>query len=344
MNIFWLLSGNSNNPSSRIHGINIHKKLKELGYNSFLIHVPFFYTTDLIWNDFFTVYFYNKTKVNDLIIIQKLSGINTIEFVKKIKNNGVKIAFIDCDLPLKIEIAKLSDLVICPSNILAEKYRSYEIANVSEIFDAVEVFKRPIKRNQFLKTLIWFGKSGLGKWDLINEFKKEKLPKITKDWKLFILSDHKDSDFFWDISTFHKIISSHDLSIIPVDKKESNLVKSANRCTQSMALGVPVISNYIESYSNIIQNNQNGFMSDNYNDWKNFFKKCENPDFLNLLKHRAYNDSLKYSIDNIIREWIKILNLKRAKVNTLNSILSYFYYSFLLGKVASSRFFYAKKF
>ena len=343
MNIYWLLCGNKKNPSSRIHGINIHKRIVELGYNSILVHSPFFYSLDLIWNQYFISFFLKNIKGDDIIIFQKLRGPKTLYLIDQLKNRGAKVVFIDCDLPLKLEVAEKANLIICPSNILADHYKNAGCENVKVIYDAVEIYKEPQMSSFNSKKLIWFGKSGLGKWELIQKFKEEQLIKIAPNWSFSILSDHKDSDFIWNIKSFAQIISKCDISIIPVDDKDESLVKSANRCTQSMALGVPVLANCLSSYSEVIINYENGLISNNWNEWKDFLIKCEQSDFLYSLKKKAYQDSLKFSISNISKEWVALLGLKISKKDFTNCLLDQLKFHFVLSVVASSKWFYDRK-
>ncbi|SHO65387.1 glycosyltransferase family 1 protein [Algoriphagus zhangzhouensis] len=342
MKIFWLLCGNQKVPSSRIHGINVHLQLVRLGYPSFLVHVPFFYTEDIIWNSLFVSFFIDSLVAGDIVIFQKLSGPKTLALVDGVKNVNAKTIFIDCDLPVKSSMAKCIDQIICPSQSLADYYINLGHKNVKIIFDAVEVFKKPVPLKFVSKKIIWFGKSGLGKWELISQIKNFVFPQIAPNWIVFTLSNHENSDYDWDVETFDQIISKHDLCIIPIDKSESNLVKSANRCTQSMALGVPVLTNFLESYSRIIVNFQNGLMSDDFNEWKDFLIKCEDPRFLNDLKMKAYEDSLNFSIEYIIKDWINLLGLCDKKKIKFRKIKDIFLYSFLYQKLACSRIFYER--
>ncbi|WP_425639474.1 hypothetical protein ACPUEN_07500 [Algoriphagus yeomjeoni] len=343
MNIFWLLCGNKRNPSSRIHGINIHKKLSELGYNSRLIHSPFFYSEDLVWKPYFVSFFIRNIKRDDIVIFQKLGGPKTLYLIEELKNRGAKVIFIDCDLPLKLSVAEKVDHIICPSKILADLYKKAGCDKVKVIFDAVEVFKEPKVSSINSKKLIWFGKSGSGKWDLIQKFKEKELFKIAPKWSFSTLTDHMDSDFKWELDSFTEIISEFDISIIPIDDKDESLVKSANRCTQSMALGVPVLANCLGSYSEVIINNENGFISDDWIEWEEFLIKCENLDFLNSLKKKAYLDSLKFSISNISKEWVSFLNLKICKKLFLNDFANHFKFHFILNTLACSTWFYDRK-
>lgn len=307
MNFFWFLCGNSKIPSSRIHGLNIHEQLVNLKYSSILVHVPDYYCEDLLWPNYIRDSFIQLVNVNDVIIIQKLNGKKIHSFALDLKRKGARLIFIDCDLPIKLNMALISDHMIFPSKSLAIEYSQAGFDQFTVIPDAVEYFQKPHIKKNISKTMVWFGKSGSGKWDVIQHFKESIFPIIAPNWQLIIVSDHKDSDLIWNISSYQKIISQFDLAVIPLNGSKDESVKSANRCTQAMALGLPVVANVILSYEDVIKNFENGLVSDNLNEWKLFFLKCENVRYLNTIKERAYRDSLEFSITNVIEIWLKIL-------------------------------------
>lgn len=312
MNIYWLLCGGKLVPSARIHGINIHKELKKLNYSSFLAHVPSHYTEDLVWSDSIIRNFVKMLDNNDIVILQKLNGIKTVSLAFELNKKGCSLIFIDCDLPIKNSIAKLSNIIIVPSSKLAEEYLNQGFNDLCVIQDAIEIFKKPERIRNFSKSIVWFGKSGSGKWDVIQNFKNNILPILSNKWQLVTISDHFNSDFRWDINTYYKLVFQSDLAVIPISGTDKELVKSANRCTQAMALGVPVMANYLQSYKEVITNFENGLVSNDLNEWRLFLEMCENDEFLYNLKKRAYQDSLKFSIENVIKYWIEVLNLPKT--------------------------------
>src|SRR5688572_32952038 len=116
MSVFWFLCGNEKNPSSRIHGIRVHEKLNALGYASSLVHRPQRYLHDLYFHNgvlLFLSYCFSKS---DTVIFQKVYGSRTQRFMKRLKSKGVRLVFIDCDLPIKPEAASLADVLVCTSN------------------------------------------------------------------------------------------------------------------------------------------------------------------------------------------------------------------------------------
>ncbi len=313
MSVRWFLCGNETTPSARIHGINVHDKLVSLGYASQIVHKPHRYMEDL--------YFHTRTiglismlvPKNDTAVFQKVCGARTVKLINKLKQKGVRIVFIDCDLPLKPAAASLADIVVCPSAELCNLYIAAGISNVTFIDDAVETFMPPSTVRKNKKTVLWFGKSGLGKWDAVTWFNREILPSISNRWEFITVSDHKQATFPWKAATAPSIINKADLVVIPVPATEADQVKSANRCTQSLALGVPVLSNNLPSYRTVIRDYHNGLVTDVKEEWISFMKKLENDEYLNGMKSKAFASAAPFSMDEIILKWISLLKPKKNK-------------------------------
>lgn len=313
MKVFWFLCSNLNNPSSRIQGFNIHNKLRDLGYSSYIVYAPKNYSNDVYLPKVVIDVVFYFLKKEDVIVFQKLYGEKTMDFARMCKKKGVKTIFIDCDLPLKMNIALIVDNVICPSDYLKNKYNYLGVSSVKTIHDSVEFFKEPTFGRSGKKRLVWFGKSGNGKWAELESFKRNVFTKIQEKWEFITISDHPDSTFGWNLKNFPNQVNACDLAVIPFKEKEENFVKSSNRCTQAMGLGVPVLSNYLDSYNNIVKKDFNGLISNDENEWIEFIKKCEDDEFLFSLKKNAYNTSLKFSIDTIIEKWLEMLSLNPQK-------------------------------
>lgn len=80
----------------------------------------------------------------------------------------------------------------------------------------------------------------------------------------------------WSIETVYQAMASADIGIIPVDMRHDPLpqrqvswwqVKSENRLTMKMALGLPVIASPVPSYAGVIEQGKNGYIATTRADW-----------------------------------------------------------------------------
>jgi glycosyltransferase involved in cell wall biosynthesis len=90
----------------------------------------------------------------------------------------------------------------------------------------------------------------------------------------------------WDYATVWTELLNFDLAIIPWDLRRfgvrfphTDLIKSksANRLTQLMAIGLPVIASPVPSYLPIIRQGENGFIARSRVEWKEFFEVLRDP-------------------------------------------------------------------
>jgi glycosyltransferase involved in cell wall biosynthesis len=312
MSIHWFLCGNERVASSRIHGIRVHEKLLQAGYDSHIVFKPHRYLTDIYLHTWAINVVASAVKSGDVVIIQKLHGKKTVSLAAKVKAKGARVVFIDCDLPAKKEIASQADLLISPSTALNRIYEKVGFKNIVRIQDSVEQFLPPVFNGGQKKTVVWFGTSGLKKWDATTWFRSEILPAIKDTWNFVTVSDHKDATYRWSQQTAPAQINQADLVVIPIPDKEGDAVKSANRCTQSLALGVPVLCHSLTSYREVIVDNHNGLVSDSNEQWISFIRKLEDEAHLRQMKNNAFDSAQSFSLDIIVNDWISHLRLEKS--------------------------------
>ena len=308
--IVWALIGDEKVASSRIHGINIHKKLVENGYLSLIWYELSGVSTSIpIYKNQFHI-LKSLFIEGDVLVIQKIKeDEGLIHFLKDI---GVKVYFIDCDLPVSSDIGNKVDKVIVPSTFFKAIYESTISTDITCINDAPEVYVAPVVNN-IEKTAfkcIWFGSKGGKRWEEVQYLKAmiDSHPKLKK-WSLTTISNHPAADYKWDENSY-QFISTFDAVIIPVfDTEDSSYVKSSNRVIQSMALGVPVLASFIPSYNEVIQNKVNGFICNCDSDWVDALLALETPEINNEIIKNAYQIAQKHNVSNIIEEWVHTLCL-----------------------------------
>jgi glycosyltransferase involved in cell wall biosynthesis len=90
----------------------------------------------------------------------------------------------------------------------------------------------------------------------------------------------------WDIATVHQNMADCDIGIIPVDMTFDPLpqlnisrwqVKSENRLTLNMAMGLPVIASPVPSYKDIIVQGENGYLATTRDEWLACFEALRDP-------------------------------------------------------------------
>lgn len=87
----------------------------------------------------------------------------------------------------------------------------------------------------------------------------------------------------WNPFSVYDILIASDIGIIPVYSNESDSadaewrVKSENRLTMMMAIGLPVIAYPIPSYESVIVTGRNGFLAKSTREWSDYLWALRNP-------------------------------------------------------------------
>jgi hypothetical protein len=197
---------------------------------------------------------------------------------------------------------------------------------VKFIDDGIEtdplLFKNTINKDKL--TLGWFGNRD--KVDEILSFKR----KLNIEDPLITISNSTNADYTmgygcekpWSIESLTEILLREiDIIIIPIDTSNTNnLVKSSNRLTLGMSLGIPTIASPIPSYQCVSSENIDSVFFAEYNDVNTWKKHI---DFLRNEKNRFIHGVVarqtvidRFSLQTITKEWILfILEILNKDIN-----------------------------
>ena len=106
-------------------------------------------------------------------------------------------------------------------------------------------------------------------------------------WRLFgFLANRRIERVHWDANTVYTQMSDADIAIIPVDMIDDPVpgstlswwqVKSENRLTMQMSLGLPVIASPVPSYLPVIDHGRNGYVAATPKQWRACFDALRDP-------------------------------------------------------------------
>jgi len=126
---------------------------------------------------------------------------------------------------------------------------------------------------------------------------------------LILIHEHDNADIKWDKNTWFDHLKKADIIIAPANYKIQP-AKSANRLTQAMSMGKPVICSPMPAYLDVGKKHPGSFLlADNKDEWKERLKLLKNaPSFRQQLGKRALKASQDYSIDAMGKKWKKVLD------------------------------------
>lgn len=305
--IFWMLIGNQNTASSRIHGYRLHDFLRKQGWESHILVEPATTLRDipLTAKDFREVSFLQP---NDIVVIQKLSGSRTCQLLEWLSGIGVKTIYIDCDMPLKLKEASLATWTVCPSAYLASEYKKNGIERAVYIPDAVEHFRAPrLSHEEKMLRCVWFGRWASSRTEEIAYIQQLLDHDDFNNIELVIISDYPTADIQWDLSTFYTHLHACDFAVLPAKSDDSAKVKSSNRALQAMALGLPVIVSPISAYQEVVHNEYNGFLCRTDEEWLNALRQLSKPYVRQAMSQNAYTLANEFSIEKIGTLWMSFM-------------------------------------
>jgi hypothetical protein len=306
--VFWCLSASIRNPSTRIHGYRIHQYLLAERWKSKILVQPSRMISDIPLSimDLLEI---NLFKKNDVVIFQKVSGNETVNFINKLTESGISTVYVDCDLPLKLMQAKASTCVVCSSNYLVDQYKMQGLSKVFFIPDALEYThyheKLQLHANTSLRC-VWFGVPTPAKFQQVSDIKnllKLNLPA----WELVTVTNASWSNIKWNLNSAWFEISKFDVAVIPSSLEPWAMAKSANRCIQAMALGLPVVATAIPSYEEVIIDGFNGFLCHSTADWISALNKLSDASVRSKMALNAFHYAKQhFSISQVGPIWEKL--------------------------------------
>lgn len=128
------------------------------------------------------------------------------------------------------------------------------------------------------------------RWALARQSLREK-----RQYLGFLL-DRQIARVAWHPSDVYKYLVAADIGIIPIDpgiESGTNAaaamwrVKSENRLTLKMAVGLPVVATPIPAYEEVIDHGVNGFLARTHRDWQQCLTALRDPDLRRAMGERA---------------------------------------------------------
>jgi len=274
----------------------------------------------------------NDTVFTDILLVGKVNIGNTVKWlerIKKIKASGGKVVVdytdhhLDSNSPLNSfyqNVIKYSDLFVCSSITLQQKVTQLNNIKTTIVDDPIEVpILNPKNKNNKITTILWFGHSSnllyLIEW-LLNNFKSKvdaKLIVMTNAYPLpepyyqaLNTPQFENLEIAvvpWSKNDMVKAAQLSDFCILPTgykDKRKSGA--SSNRLITAIALGLPVLSDKLESYLSF----------EKYFDQiseSEIQKKIIYPNInMEIIKEAQKLIVKNYSMKNIQNKWMNLLN------------------------------------
>ncbi len=348
---FVLLSHSSSPiPSTRISALNMFPYLEAAGYLPVVVFQP---DTSMEEPDLSGLSKKMAEQGIEIAYFQKVHGKSALKEMGQLSKLGIKAVYGVCDL-VKNDMAEAADATIVVTEYLKRLYDPSLHEKIHVVHDGIEnpgIFKPFHERKNGKLEAVLVTSSELHEIPIIGS--PPKFMDVTivgryptppslfggmkqAYWKIrskaaisekislaFKMMKRDFRTVNWDIATAYKVMAEADIGIIPVDMRHDPLpgleisywqVKSENRLTMKMAMGLPVIASPVPSYEEVVVQGKNGFLASGRQDWMSCLEALRDPD-LRLEMGRKARDSVirRYSMEEQAAKLIRILDMLSGK-------------------------------
>lgn len=345
--IGFILLSNSKNPipSTRIVVLNMLPYLRAAGFDPHIVFDP---EIASMTPDLDGLADKIKAAGFKIIFLQKVFGNSVFQLVKKLRSEGIKTVFSICDLVIPDICAETDATIVVTEYLKScyPKELQYKISVVHDGIERPEIHKdnwgtnsgsthnplRAILVTSFALDRLpllgtpphWLHVTIVGRYPPAQS-KYKRLKAIrwelenkaiwSEKWRYFkFLTNRRITCEAWGSDSVYQHLKDADIGIIPIevdpvrDRVGAWKVKSENRLTLMMAMGLPVVATPIPSYEEVIRQRVNGFLARSTREWMDHLSSLRSPLLRQEIGVNARQTAInRYSMDFQAERLIKVL-------------------------------------
>lgn len=322
-------------PSTRIVVLNMLPYLRAAGFDPHIVFEP---ATSTKTPDVSGLAARLKAENFQIVFLQKVFGDSVLTLARELRQLGIKTVFSICDFvnPAMCEATDMTIVVTDHLKSLYPKELQTKVAVVHDGVERPALHKTEWKThtgswlepiNAVLVTSAAMAKLPLlvspPKWlrvTIVGNYSPDNnmLRRLGENrWRLRRLGDWRQKlDYLrflanprircqaWGAESVYAAMQQADIGIIPIDPDPVRdptgewRLKSENRLTLKMAMGLPVIATPIPSYEPVIDQGINGFLAHNPAQWLQYLSELRDPQLRQRVGQQARQTALAgYSMD-----------------------------------------------
>ena len=243
----------------------------------------------------------------DVVLLQKVRGLGAVALAHQLRAAGVRTVYIVCDL-VDVPMVEATDATVVVTEYLRSLYPQRLMPRIHVVHDGIEQpsagkddwgsatgarhcpLKAVLVTSACLERLpvlghppAWLNVRIVGRytrglrkwremrWTWATQSAAERLERVR------FLLDRRIECVPWDPEGVYREMMQADIAVIPVEAVAADTgasvplawqVKSENRLTMKMSMGLPVIATPIPSYETVIEHGVNGFFARSARDWE----------------------------------------------------------------------------
>lgn len=333
-------------PSTRIVVLNMLPYLRAADFDSHIVFEP---ATSTKTPDVFGLATRLKTEGFQIIFFQKVFGDSVLALAQALRLLGIKTVFSICDFvnPAMCEACDLTIVVtdylksLYPPQLQHKVHvvhdgieqpllhKSEWLAHTGsrlQPINAVLVTSSTLQRLPLLASPPpWLRITIVGNYSPDanklrrlgeNHWRLNRLGNWSQKWNYFrFLTNPRITCEAWGAESVYAAMQQADIGIIPIevdpvrDPTGEWRLKSENRLTLKMAMGLSVIATPIPSYEPVIEQGVNGFLAHNISQWHSYLSELRDPALRQSIGQQARQTALtRYSMDLQATKLIALLH------------------------------------
>lgn len=261
----WIPAGPINVASSRLQAFLPQDRLAGEGFRSVLLRRPERLRRKIKAGEVLPLAWRILTSGVDTVVFQKTALAQAPLVMGLCRLLGKRVIYVECDSCADTGFTRHVDAIVAPSRALAAEMAARSGRPVLRIPDPVEHWDRARLARPWRVTAgprpaaVWVG----------NAMNWEQLVRLRADlaalgeaapFTVTAISNHPEAEIPWTRDGVAAAISGFDLGVIPAGDGPGALLKSENRATLFMALGLPVAVEESPVYAGLIRDGDTGFV------------------------------------------------------------------------------------
>ncbi len=250
MRIGWILANDRSIASSRLQGHLIHEFFLDTNIDSEIMCENFELKHKKYSWKFLALIRNTIKKQFDVVIFVRPNWM-AMKLSALLRQHSIKTIAVRCDhVPARYD--DYFDSTIVPTTQLKHALKIKRCAVIDDMIEVpTDTFKTDYNDNGQYLNIVWVGHPGYCTF-ITNFFTQlEKHRELTRQIKVTTISSGGWASHEWAIDTVFDQIIACDIAVIPIPKGEKFDIKSSNRLTMLLALGIPVIATPINAYTKI---------------------------------------------------------------------------------------------
>jgi glycosyltransferase involved in cell wall biosynthesis len=218
---------------------------------------------------------------------------------------GRRIIYVECDKREDLSFARHVHTIIAPSLRLAQDLEKRSGVRAVQIPDPMEYWEpetlcTPWQPKAHYRAL-WVGNKR--NWHQIAALKLALKKEGLTSLQIIGISNHPEADKPWSLDTIRSELRKADLGILPLTDDAWSTMKSHNRATLFMGLGIPLVVSDSDIYGDVVEDGETAFVFRSIEDLVRLPERLSTPGLVDSVRAKAMARAEQFTLQNVAQRW-----------------------------------------